>query len=81
MTIPLAFAQHAATKPEQAVRRHLREQFRLFRLLPRIVTDIQYLLDPSTGHQADDRNAQMVHLWDPELGALPAGVNYAQDDE
>jgi CRISPR-associated protein Cas1 len=81
MTIPLAFAQHATAKPEQAVRRHLREQFRLFRLLPRIVTDIQYLLHPGTGARADDRNAQMVHLWDPELGPLPAGVNYAQDNE
>jgi CRISP-associated protein Cas1 len=81
MTIPLAFAQHSATKPEQAVRRHLREQFRLFRLLPRIVTDIQYLLDPRTDHTQDDRNTQMVHLWDPELGELPAGVNYAEGDD
>jgi CRISPR-associated protein Cas1 len=81
MTIPIAFAQHAATKPQQTVRRHLREHFRLFRLLPRIVTDIQYLLDPSTDHSADDRGTQMVHLWDPELGALPAGVNYAENDE
>jgi CRISP-associated protein Cas1 len=80
MTIPLAFAQHAATKPEQAVRRHLREQFRLFRLLPRIVTDIQYLLDPDTDRGQTDRDAQMVHLWDPDLGQLPAGVNYADDD-
>ena len=81
MTIPLAFAQHAGTKPEQAVRRHLREQFRLFRLLPRIVTDIEYLLDPDTDHAQSDRNAQMVRLWDPELGELPAGVNYAEDDD
>jgi CRISP-associated protein Cas1 len=78
MTIPLAFAQHATAKPEQAVRRHLREQFRLFRLLPRIVTDVQYLLDPSTGPAAD-RKAELVHLWDPELGPLPAGTNYAED--
>ena len=81
MTIPLAFAQHAATKPEQAVRRHLREQFRLFRLLPRIVTDIQYLLAPDTELVQGDRAVQMVHLWDPELGDLPAGVNYAEDDD
>ncbi len=81
MTIPLAFAQHAATKPEQAVRRHLREQFRLFRLLPRIVTDIQYLLDPATELAQADRAVQMVHLWDPELGELPAGVNYGEDDD
>lgn len=81
MTIPLAFSQHAAAKPEQAVRRHLREEFRLFRLLPRIVSDVQYLLDPDIDRAQSDRSIQMVHLWDPELGELPAGVNYAEDDE
>ena len=80
ITVPLAFAQHASAHPEQAVRRYLREKFRLFRLLPRIVADVQYLLDPAAGNEQADRRPEMVHLWDPELGALPAGVNYADED-
>ena len=80
ITIPLAFSHHASTQPEKAVRRHLREKFRLFRLLPRIVTDIQYLLDPAAAPDQADRMPDMVHLWDPELGPLPAGVNYAHDE-
>jgi CRISPR-associated protein Cas1 len=79
-TIPLAFSLHSSTRPEQDARRRLREEFRLFKLLPRIVADIQQLLDPgsNTGHL--DRSPDLVHLWDPELGKLPAGVNYADDD-
>lgn len=80
ITIPLAFSHHSSTRPEQAVRRHLREKFRLFRLLPRIVTDVQYLLDPGADPDHADRTPDMVHLWDPELGPLPAGVNYADDE-
>ncbi|MGH3403485.1 MAG: type I-E CRISPR-associated endonuclease Cas1e [Streptosporangiaceae bacterium] len=80
ITIPLAFAQHASTRPEQEIRRHLRDKFRLFRLLPRIVTDVQWLIDPEADREQADRSPEMVHLWDPEVGELPAGVNYADED-
>jgi CRISP-associated protein Cas1 len=79
-TIPLAFSLHNSTRPEQDARRKLRDQFRLFRLLPRIVTDIQQVLDPDFGIDQLDRRPDLVHLWDPELGELPAGVNYAEDE-
>ncbi|MET9105643.1 type I-E CRISPR-associated endonuclease Cas1e [Streptomyces zhihengii] len=86
-TLPLAFALHDSTNPEQEARRRFRDNLRLLRLLPRIVRDTQNLLTttaPDTPH-ADDteddpaerRDVHMVHLWDPKTGALPAGVNYA----
>jgi CRISP-associated protein Cas1 len=80
ITIPLAFRLHDSARPEVDVRRHLREEFRLFRLLPRIVNDIQQLLDPASASGQPDPRPGLVHLWDPELGELPAGVNYADED-
>jgi CRISP-associated protein Cas1 len=80
ITIPLAFSLHSSTRPEQDARRRLREEFRLFKLLPRIVADIQQLLDPGSNTDQLERSPDLVHLWDPELGELPAGVNYADDD-
>lgn len=80
ITVPLAFSLHNSPKPEQDARRKLRGQFRLFKLLPRIVNDIQQILDPESGQEQLDRNPDLVHLWDPELGQLPAGVNYADDE-
>lgn len=77
LTIPLAFSLHASTNPEQAARRQLREQFRLIKLLPTIVTDIQNLLDPDNKRPPTDGATDIVHLWDPKLGPQPAGVNYA----
>jgi CRISPR-associated protein Cas1 len=87
-TLPLAFALHDSTDPEQEARRRFREDLRLLRLLPRIVQDVQSLFTPA--HKAADqdgtdqdedrdepREVRMVHLWDPRTGALPAGVNYA----
>jgi CRISPR-associated protein Cas1 len=80
ITIPLAFSQHSSARPEQEVRRRLREEFRLFKLLPRIVTDIQQILDPQSSPDQPDRSPDLVRLWDPELGELPAGVNYADEE-
>ncbi len=77
VTIPLAFSLHTSGNPEREARTKLREQFRLVRLLPRIVTDIQHVLDPDNRQPSADRVVDIVHLWDPELGSLPAGVNYA----
>jgi CRISP-associated protein Cas1 len=80
LTIPLAFSLHASPQPERDARLKLRDDLRLFRLLPTIVTDIQALLapdaDPVPDQQPDD---SMVNLWDPEAGPLPAGVNYGAD--
>ncbi|PKT72333.1 type I-E CRISPR-associated endonuclease Cas1 [Streptomyces populi] len=86
-TLPLAFALHQSTNPEQEARRRFREDLRLLRLLPRIVQDVQLLLTPgsaeASGTAADPgdlperRDVEMVHLWDPKAGVLPAGVNYA----
>jgi CRISPR-associated protein Cas1 len=75
-TLPLAFALNAAPNPEQEARRRMRDQFRLLKLLPSIVTDIQQLLDPDTPRDAAEPQAELLSLWDPDLGALPAGVNY-----
>jgi CRISPR-associated protein Cas1 len=53
--------------------------------LPRIVQDTQSLLTPPHTHttdtdeeQSERRDVRMVHLWDPQAGVLPAGVNYAE---
>jgi CRISPR-associated protein Cas1 len=77
ITIPLAFELHDSPRPETDVRRRLRDKFRLFRLLPRIVNDIQHVFDPDAAPGQMERIPDLVHLWDPDLGELPAGFNYA----
>lgn len=79
LTIPLAFSLHASTNPEAEARRRFRDGLRLFRLMPRIVTDIQRLLQPDADIDEPDPEEQLVDLWDPVSGVLPAGVNYAAD--
>ncbi|QEV43167.1 type I-E CRISPR-associated endonuclease Cas1 [Streptomyces nodosus] len=76
LTIPLAFSLHAATNPEAEARRSFREGLRLFRLLPRIVHDLQDLLDPSGDREVPDPEEQLVDLWDPVAGSLPGGANH-----
>jgi CRISPR-associated protein Cas1 len=77
VTIPMAFALHASPEPEREARRRLREEFRAFKLMPQIVTDIQALLDPDSDTTVPhERSTDLVHLWDPDAGPLPAGVNY-----
>ncbi|GAA2656838.1 type I-E CRISPR-associated endonuclease Cas1e [Streptomyces vastus] len=81
-TLPVAFSLHQSTDPEQEARRKFREELRLFRLLPRIVQDIQTLLGSEVDDTADRterHDVDMVHLWDPKTGVLPAGVNYGQE--
>ncbi|MGW1766492.1 type I-E CRISPR-associated endonuclease Cas1e [Streptomyces sp. NPDC002073] len=82
-TLPLAFSLHASADPEREARRKLRDDLRLLKLLPRIVRDVQSLLSPDTASgedegddHADRRSTKLVHLWDPEAGVLPAGLNY-----
>lgn len=79
VTIPLAFSLHASTDPEREARLRLRDQFRLLRLLPRIVIDIQNLLDPDNAAQRTIPKETLVELWDPVVGAVPAGVNYGNE--
>jgi len=81
-TLPVAFSLHQAANPEQDARRKFREELRLFRLLPRIVQDVQALLTSDMDDIADRserHDVDMVHLWDPSVGVLPAGVNYAPE--
>ncbi|MCK2214768.1 type I-E CRISPR-associated endonuclease Cas1e [Actinomadura sp. ATCC 31491] len=81
VTIPMAFSLYSSQDPEREARRRLREEFRALKLMPQIVRDIQSLLDPdsSSGNDSGDRTTDLVHLWDPDAGALPAGVNYGYE--
>ncbi|MEE4543602.1 type I-E CRISPR-associated endonuclease Cas1e [Streptomyces sp. V4-01] len=79
LTIPLAFSLHASTNPEAEARRSFRDGLRLFKLLPRIATDIQQLLDPDTDRDTPDPEEQLVDLWDPITGTIPGGLNHAED--
>ncbi|NJQ14412.1 type I-E CRISPR-associated endonuclease Cas1 [Streptomyces bohaiensis] len=80
LTIPLAFSLHDSPKPEAMARRSFREELRLYRLLPRIVGDIQRLLAPQEAEPVPEgESVPLVELWDPEGGAVPGGVNYARD--
>ncbi|TVZ90487.1 type I-E CRISPR-associated endonuclease Cas1e [Streptomyces sp. BK340] len=76
LTVPLAFSLHASTNPEAEARRSFRDGLRLFRLLPRIVHDIQELLDPGGNREAPDPEEQLIDLWDPVAGPLPGGANH-----
>ncbi|MGA5703443.1 type I-E CRISPR-associated endonuclease Cas1e [Peterkaempfera bronchialis] len=78
LTVPLAFSLHDSPQPEGEARRRFRERLRLFKLLPRIVSDVQSLLAPGEADPLPDGKAvDMVNLWDPATGSVPAGVNYA----
>lgn len=83
-TIPVAFSLHNSTQPDREARIRLRKDFHLYRLLPRIVHDIQTLLDPTRDagdlEDVDDPDEpELVHLWDPDIGAVNAGRNYAHE--
>ncbi|GAA5014548.1 hypothetical protein GCM10025734_62160 [Kitasatospora paranensis] len=77
LTIPLAFSLHSSPQPEAEARRSFRHGLRLFKLLPRIVADVQRLLAPDQEIELPDPEEQLVDLWDPVAGAIPGGVNYA----
>ncbi|MFI7077123.1 type I-E CRISPR-associated endonuclease Cas1e [Micromonospora sp. NPDC049903] len=79
ITVPLAFSMSTSTEPEREVRRKLREEFRLLKLMPTIVTDIQHLLDPDSTPKQRQPVAEITSLWDPDMGALPSGVNYGSE--
>ncbi|ACY96532.1 type I-E CRISPR-associated endonuclease Cas1e [Thermomonospora curvata] len=82
LTIPLAFSLHNSPDPDGQARRSFRDGLRLFRLLPRIVADIQSLLDPDDGtrrEDAEEATEELVDLWDPDFGRLAGGTNYGHD--
>jgi CRISPR-associated protein Cas1 len=79
LTIPLAFSLHSSTSPEAEARRSFRDGLRLFKLLPRIVGDIQQLLAPETDPDIPDPEEQLIDLWDPVTGAIPGGTNHADN--
>ncbi|MGW8376006.1 type I-E CRISPR-associated endonuclease Cas1e [Streptomyces sp. ODS28] len=84
LTLPLAFSLHRSTDPEGDARRSFRDNLRLFKLLPRIVADIQNLLEPGAGATPDDveeATEELVHLWDPSAGLLGGGVNYGREED
>lgn len=81
LTIPLAFSLHASEDPEGDARRSFRRELTLFRLMPRIVADIQHLFEPdiATGDIAEP--VDVVHLWDPEQEHVAGGTNYGRDSQ
>jgi CRISPR-associated protein Cas1 len=78
IAVPCAFASAKADDPVQSVRRLMRRNWRMLRLTKRIVADIQHALDPGNPRgEPHESETDVVHLWSPERGALPAGMNYA----
>lgn len=75
VTIPLAFAQRKSNDPGRDVMMALRENFRLLRLLPRIVDDIHSLL--GINDDEEDWDVNDLHLWGPNGKMVPAGDNWA----
>lgn len=88
MTIPLAFrvvAQTGGMNMEGEIRRACRDIFHERRLLQSIVPDIERALDvinPAIDSDVPDYDADEAlpgGLWDPEAGAAPGGVNWADE--
>lgn len=81
-TIPLAFSLYKSSQPDRDARIRLRQDFHLYRMLPRIVGDIQSLLDPrSAPDDEPPAEVELVHLWDPDQGPVEAGTNHAGELE
>lgn len=81
LTIPLAFSLHASGQPDSDARRAFRSGLSLYRLMPRIVGDVQQLLDPDAGVAVPDETPEVVNLWDPQAGQVAGGVNYDTTQE
>lgn len=83
LTLPLAFSLHGSDNPENNARRAFRSGLRLYKLMPRIVSDIQALLlpgeTPPDDRDIDLEDVRLVHLWDPQTGAIGGGTNYGGD--
>jgi len=89
LTIPVAFlaAQQGDAQIETRTRHACRDAFRQFRLLERIIPDLQTVfrvapageLDGSADYDADE--ARPGPLWDPHASAVQGGLNQAFDLE
>jgi CRISPR-associated protein Cas1 len=77
-TIPLAFTQANSDSPGRDVMRALRENFRLLRLLPRMVDDIHFLLGAGDTQQEWDVND--LYLWGPDGATVAAGNNWGDGE-
>ena len=78
--VPAAFAAANQPDPVAAVRRSMRKNWRTLRLARKIIAAIQHVLDPehpASRDLADTDTDNIVHLWSPTHGPLPAGTNYA----
>lgn len=80
VTIPLAFSLHRSEDAGRDATVALREQFRLLRLVKRIVDDIYEVLgvaiDSDTG--GGDWDVNELFLWSPE-GIVASGPNFGSD--
>jgi len=82
-TVPAAFAAAKHPDPLDSVRRSMRKNWRTLRLARKIIADIQHVIDPEHPASRDlpDADADnVVQLWSPTQGPLPAGLNYADTD-
>lgn len=84
VTVPIAFRVAAEVQGsagiETAARRACRDAFKEFRLLERIVPDIQRVvgLRPETARLIVESDFFPTKLWDPEAGEISGGENYAK---
>jgi CRISPR-associated protein Cas1 len=76
VSAPLAFSLHKSKTADRDARYRLRDDFRLLRLIPRMVDDIYQVLGIPRKERPE--RGDIVDLWDPE-GNVPSGVNYGEE--
>ncbi|MEV2279144.1 type I-E CRISPR-associated endonuclease Cas1e [Nocardiopsis sp. NPDC049922] len=76
VSAPLAFSLHKSTMADRDARYRLREDFRLLRLIPRMIDDIYRVLEMPRGERPE--RGDIVDLWDPD-GNVASGVNYGEE--
>lgn len=82
ITVPLAFKQLNSGNPGRDVMRALRDEFRLLRLLPRIVDDIYRVLEIDLPDEdATDWDVDFLTLWGSNGSVVAAGHNRHGRDE
>ena len=87
VTIPLAFEAVATTDLDDddqldelpsRVRRMVRDQLREHQVITRCVADLKdLLLGPDAGDESEEELADVVELWDEQLGRVAGGTNFA----